>query len=52
MTKVGEYITANYDSKINQIIGPDGTIGAYPTIIEPTDPPEDASRVELKKFYS
>ena len=50
MTKVGEYITANYDSKINQIFGPDGTIGAYPTIIEPIDPPEDASRVELKKW--
>jgi Zinc knuckle len=50
MTKVGEYITANYDSKINQIFGPDGTIGTYPTITEPIDPPEDASRVELKKW--
>jgi hypothetical protein len=49
MTKVGEYIIVIYDSKINQIYGPDGTIGAYPTIVEPTDPPDDASRVELKK---
>jgi hypothetical protein len=36
MTKAGEYIAVNNNSKINQIFGTDGTIGAYPTIIEPT----------------
>jgi hypothetical protein len=36
MTKVGEYIAVNNNLKINQIFGTDGTIGAYPTIIEPT----------------
>jgi hypothetical protein len=50
MTKVGEYITANYDFQINQIFGPDGTVGNYPIIVEPPDPPEDATRVVLKKW--
>lgn len=50
MIKLSEYIMSSFDSRIDKIFGPDGTLGEYPEIIAPDDPEEGASRVDIKKW--
>jgi hypothetical protein len=35
---------------VNPIFGPDGSLGDYPAIIQPENPPEEATKVEQKKW--
>jgi Zinc knuckle len=50
MVKISEYSMTQCESKIYSIFGSDGTLGEYPDIKEPTDPPEDCTRVIQKKW--
>jgi hypothetical protein len=50
MNKISVYTMTQCESKIYMIFGADGTLGKYPVITEPEDPPEDASRVTTKKW--
>lgn len=50
MRKMNEYTMAQYESRIHLIFGPDGSLGNYPEIVEPQDPPEDATKVDQKKW--
>jgi hypothetical protein len=38
MRKMGEYAMAQYQSKVHQIFGANGTLGNYPDLLEPPDP--------------
>jgi hypothetical protein len=44
------YIYANYDSKITEIIGSDGTLNEYPDILPPEVPPDDAGVVRMEDW--
>jgi hypothetical protein len=50
MRKMGEYAMAQYQSKVHQIFGANGTLGNYPDLLEPPDPEDGATRVDQKKW--